>query len=180
MSTPTKPSPLWQFILLIPLALLLTFCSAVPAQPQPTADVAQIVSATLTAYVPEQIEIQPTIAIGGSISGRLGYPSDFIPPLKIVAFRVGGSETYSVQTTLNQTTYRIENLPEGKYNLVAYALNEDGSPSGLAGGYTQAVLCGLTAECTEHGLVDVIVFNGEESIDADILDWYTSDLPPMP
>ncbi|PKN91304.1 MAG: hypothetical protein CVU44_19510 [Chloroflexi bacterium HGW-Chloroflexi-6] len=170
-----------KFLILIPMALLLTFCAAnSPAAPTP--DMAAIVNATLTAFVPEQVDLLPvpTLASGGSISGRLGYPSEAIPPLKVVAFRVGGSEFFFVETALNQADYRIDNLPEGKYNVVAYTLGGDSFPVGLSGGYTQAVLCGMTEACTEHTLVDVIVFNGEESMGVDIIDWLQPNFPPMP
>ena len=170
-------------LLLLLFALFMMACAATaPTAPAPTPDIAAMVEATLTAYIPEAEQMPTALPapVGGSISGKLGYPSEFIPPLKVVAFRVGTNEYFSIETSLNQTSYRIENLPEGKYNIVGYALNEDGSASGLAGGYTQAVLCGLTVECSEHGLVDVIVFDGEESSDADILDWYGGTFPPMP
>jgi hypothetical protein len=163
-------------------ALFITACAANTPAPAPTPDIAAMVAATLTAYVPAAEEMPTALPapVGGSISGGLGYPSSFIPPLKVVAFRVGSDEFFFVQTQLNQTSYRIENLPEGKYHVVGYALNEDGSASGLAGGYTQAVLCGLTVECTEHSLVDVVVFDGEESAGADVSDWYGGTFPPMP
>lgn len=171
-----------KFLFLVPLALLLTFCAPASPAAMPSPDVAAIVEATLTAYAPAEAEIlpAPTLASGGAISGRISYPSEAIPPLKVVAFRVGSSEIYTVETTLNQTNYRIENLPEGKYNVVAYTLGGESFPVGLSGGYTQAVLCGMAESCTEHGLVDVVVFNGEESSEIDILDWLQPNFPPMP
>jgi hypothetical protein len=169
-----------KFLMLIPLSLLLTFCAAPGAAPAP--DVADIVSATLTAYVPAPEEMPTPLPAptGGSISGRLSYPADAIPPMKVVAFRVGSDEFFFVETAHNQPIYRIDNLPEGKYNVVAYTLGGDSFPAGLSGGYTQAVLCGMGEECTEHGLVDVVVFDGEESSEVDILDWLQPDFPPMP
>lgn len=172
-----------KFLILIPLSLLLTFCAAPGGNSgAPAPDVADIVSATLTAYVPEQVDLQPILPAptGGSISGRLSYPADAIPPMKVVAFRVGSDEFFFVETARNQPIYRIDNLPEGKYNVVAYTLGGDSFPVGLSGGYTQAVLCGMGESCTEHGLVDVIVFDGEESSEVDILDWLQPDFPPMP
>ena len=171
-----------KFLILIPLTLLLTFCAANPGPAAPTVDIAAIVNATLTAYVPEQGELAPVLPAptGGSITGKLGYPSEAIPPLKVVAFLAGSGQYFSVETTLNQPSYRFDNLPEGKYNIVAYTLGSDSFPAGLAGGYTQAVLCGMGAECTEHTLVDVIVFSGEENSDVDILDWLQPGFPPMP
>lgn len=171
-----------KYLILAPLTLLLTFCAANGAPAAPTADIAAMVSATLTAYVPPQPEIDqaPAPAGGGRISGQISYPAGSIPALKVVAFRVGRDEFFFIETAPNQTSYLIENLPEGKYHIVAYTLGEDSFPAGLAGGYTQAVLCGMGEECTEHGLVDVVVFEGEESTDVNIFDWLQQDLPPMP
>lgn len=172
-----------KFLVLIPLALLLVSCAAPGGNPSASSpDVAAIVNATLTAYVPDQADLEPPppALVGGSISGKLGYPAGAIPPMKVVAFRVGSDEFFFVETVLNQPTYRIDSLPEGKYNVVAYTLGGDSFPVGLSGGYTQAVLCGMAESCTEHGLVDVVVFDGEESTDVDVLDWLQPELPPMP
>ncbi|MDX9991011.1 MAG: hypothetical protein RBS68_03075 [Anaerolineales bacterium] len=171
-----------KIIFLAPLALLLTFCAPNSSVAAPTPDVAAMVSATLTAFVPEQVDLEPAPAapVAGSLSGKLSYPAEAIPPMRVVAFRVGSDAFFLTETALNQPTYRIENLPEGKYHVVAYTLGGDGFPAGLAGGYTQAVLCGMSADCTEHSLAEVIVFDGEESADVDILDWLQPDFPPMP
>lgn len=167
-----------QYLLLIPLALLLTFCSPAPAA-QPTPNVSAIVSATLTAVAAEPQEMALPIEAGG-IEGRLSYPADSLPALRIVAFQVATGQYYSVDTLAGQTTYRLEGLPEGKYNILAYTLGSDTFPAGLAGGYTQAVMCGMGPECADHGLVDVIIFDGEITPDVDILDWLQPNFPPMP
>jgi hypothetical protein len=63
------------------------------------------------------------------------------------------------------------------YNIVAYTL--DGR---LAGGYTIAVLCGLTADCSDHSLVPIPVAGGLEVSDIDPADWYAPEgtFPPAP
>ncbi len=166
-----------KFLLLIPLALLLAFCSPAPAA-QPAPDVSAIVSATLTAVAPDG-QVVSSVQAGG-VEGRLGYPADSLPAMRIVAFQVATGQYYSVDTVAGQSTYRLDGLAEGKYNVLAYTLGSDSFPVGLAGGYTQAVMCGMGPECTDHGLVDVIVFDGEITPGVDILDWLQPNFPPMP
>jgi hypothetical protein len=115
----------------------------------------------------------------GSIRGRLGYPSEVVPDLIIVAFLYGTDTFYSIVTDLNQTEYQFSELPAGNYHLVAYTRGEDAFPEGLAGGYTQAVLCGMQEGCNDHSLVDVRVVEGKIVENADILDWLVP-LPPKP
>ncbi len=166
-----------KFLLLIPLALLLAFCSPAPAA-QPAPDVSSIVSATLTAVASDG-QVVSSVQAGG-VEGRLGYPADSLPAMRIVAFQVATGQYYSVDTVAGQSTYRLDGLAEGKYNVLAYTLGGDSFPVGLAGGYTQAVMCGMGPECTDHGLVDVIVFDGEITPGVDILDWLQPNFPPMP
>jgi Tol biopolymer transport system component len=42
----------------------------------------------------------------------------------------------------------------------------------MGGGYTQAVPCGLTAECTDHSLIPVAITPGQITSGADLCDWY--------
>lgn len=165
-----------KFLLLIPLALLLAFCSPAPAA-QTEPDVSAIVNATLTAVAAEP---QAALVEAGGIEGRLGYPADSLPALRIIALQVATGQYYSVDTAAGQETYRLDGLPEGKYNVLAYTLGSESIPAGLAGGYTQAVMCGMGPECADHGLVDVIVFDGEITPGVDILDWLQPNFPPMP
>ena len=116
----------------------------------------------------------------GSIRGKLSYPSEFIPPLRIVAFRVENgawSQQYTyVDTNLNAGEYQIDGLQPGFYWITAYTIpNGEGAPSGLAGGYSQAVLCGLRVECTDHSLVAVEVKSGQVIGGADPGDWYAAE-----
>lgn len=165
-----------RLLLFLSLFVLLAGCAAPPSA-APTPDVGWMVRATLTAIAAEG---PAASAPGGGIEGQVLYPSQARPALRIVAFQVATGQTYSVETTPGQTSYRLEGLPEGKYNVVAYTLGSDSLPAGLAGAYTQAVLCGMGPECTEHGLVDVIVFAGETTSGVDILDWFQPNFPPMP
>lgn len=120
----------------------------------------------------------PTAASSGSIQGSLSYPSEFIPSLAVVAFRVGGgSGEYSFVTTQQgQATYSISVEP-GRYFVVAYILG-----GGYAGGYSQAVSCGLQVNCSDHSLIPVIVSEGAAVTGIDPADWYAPEgaFPPYP
>lgn len=113
----------------------------------------------------------------GTISGRLSYPSDFIPPLRVVAFEVGGYNYRYVDTQQDQNVYHITGLRPGIYHVVAYTL--DGA---LAGGYTQAVPCGLSTGCNDHSLIDVAVEAGKDTPFINPADWYAPEgtFPPIP
>ena len=123
----------------------------------------------------------PPGGLSGSIEGNLSYPSEGIPPMAVVAFRVGGqpNEYYYVVTGANQSTYELVNLPVGTYSIVAYPMLEGNT---LAGGYTQAVPCGLSANCTDHSFISVPVSAGSATLGANPTDWYApqGSFPPNP
>ncbi|MFZ5809661.1 MAG: carboxypeptidase-like regulatory domain-containing protein [Chloroflexota bacterium] len=111
----------------------------------------------------------------GSISGNLSYPSEFIPPLRVVAINTATNQAYSVDTAMNQTTYQLDNLPAGSYFVIAYYQN-------LAGGYSQFVTCGLSVDCSDHTLIPVTVNAGEVTPNINPGDWYApaDAFPPNP
>ena len=176
-------------IILAILALSLTtiFCTLLPGgQGSPTQDVNAMVNATLTALadiaptlvptVPLVPTIPPAPATGG-ISGHLSYPSDFIPPLRVVAFDAADPLNYSyVDTLQDQSDYTISGLPAGAYHVVSYKTTT------LAGGYTRMVPCGLAYGCDDHSLIDVTVTAGATTTGIDPGDWYADSgaFPPMP
>jgi hypothetical protein len=109
----------------------------------------------------------------GSISGSLNYPSSFIPSMDVVAFSPDSSSYFYVVTTEGSSSYQIDNLPVGGYYVVAYP-NMDGGGT-LAGGYSAAVPCGLSVECTDHSLFIVPVTSGQITTGADPFDWYAPE-----
>jgi hypothetical protein len=181
---------------LLPLLFVLFACGA---QPQPTQDVSAIVNATLTAIAVQpdpQLVVRPTDPNAtpgrdyfppmGTITGSLSYPSSFIPSMRVAFFNLTDGSVSYTDTGMNQGTYSID-LPEGTYNIVAYPYDAasytppaPGAPA-LAGGYTQAVPCGLLADCTDHSLIPVTVVAGQ-TITADPGDWYApaGTFPSMP
>jgi hypothetical protein len=166
------------FVLMVTLGLLLSACGA--GQPvEPTLDVDTIVQATFQALTAQAPQATPTVVSEtGSISGALSYPSEGIPPLLVVAFRVDSDEYYWVQTAQNQSAYQMDGLKPGTYHVVAYAL-PDGK---LAGRYDQFYLCGLHQGCTDSNWVDVQVQAGVVTPNVDPGNWYigAENYPSMP
>jgi hypothetical protein len=122
--------------------------------------------------VPLPLGVEP-IGGTGSISGSLNYPSNFIPSMDVVAFSTDSSSYFYVVTTESSSSYQIDNLPVGGYFIVAYP-NMDGGGT-LAGGYSAAVPCGLSVDCTDHSLFTVTVTNGEVTTGANPFDWYAPE-----
>lgn len=133
---------------------------------------------TVSTPVPTSTQIPSVdIAGAGSISGKLLYPAEGIPPLLIVAYRLDITQVFTVKTVQGQNTYTIGNLPVGTYNVVAYQITGT-----LAGGYSAAVPCGLSSKCTDHTLLGVVVSAGSDTPDITPGDWYAPDgtFPPKP
>jgi hypothetical protein len=124
----------------------------------------------------------PAAAADGGISGTLMYPASGIPALRIVAFQVGGSAYYHVDTNLGQSNYELDHLPPGTYHVVAYPLPGGGFTGGPPGGYSQMVPCGLQAGCTDHTLIDVVVTSGNVTAGVNPNDYYANpgSFPPNP
>ncbi len=111
--------------------------------------------------------------------GDITFPSGEAPQLRIVAFEVAeGRPTgqyYYIETNPGQTAYNMTQLPATSYFVIAYTL-PDYSGEPMAAGYTQAVTCGLTENCTDHSLIPVAVNAGQETQGASPTDW---NAPPQ-
>lgn len=183
-----------RFFWLIPLALAALVCNFGAPRPKatPTPDLAALVEATLTAFAAAAPVASPT-PVGaqlpargfmppmGWIAGRLSYPSEGIPALRLAAFEVTTGEVSYTDLPAGQAEYTFE-LPVGTYQVVAYVLPTEGFSGGLAGGYTQAVPCGLAVECANHTLLPVTVTEAQTTENIDPGDWYAPEgsFPPMP
>jgi len=153
-------------ILFVLLFVALVFAACSPAPAEPTQDLETIVQATFQALTLQAPTQEPATQTGG-ISGQLSFPSQGIPPLLVVAFDVNSQSYYYVITIENQSAYQIDNLPAGNYYIVTYT--QDGT---LSAGYSQAVVCGLLAECTDHSLIAVPVTSGQVTNNINPQDWY--------
>jgi hypothetical protein len=117
------------------------------------------------------------------ISGRLSYPSDFMPPMSIYAFTMQANSLVAVfraHTKGGVTTYALEGLAPGRYTVVAYSSFD--RTNYLASGYTRAVPCGLQQACTDHALIPVAVRAGDAVPNIDPTDFApgATGFPPLP
>ncbi|HOZ38013.1 MAG TPA: hypothetical protein PLH64_04600 [Anaerolineaceae bacterium] len=157
-------------------------------QPTATCPVCQASEPTATPITPTETPIPPTetpitptetpvptatVQATGSVSGRLGYPSEMVPPLRVVAFNILTGEFYWQNTVLNQMNYRFEALPVGTYHVLAYLIENPTRTFYAA--YSNYVTCGYLESCTDHTLAPVEVKAGVETTNVDPNDWYGAD-----
>jgi len=168
-----------QLLLLIPVVLSILACNfAVSTGRISTATPAVILTPTS----------QPLHA---TIAGKLSYPSEFLPPMRVVAFSLTDTKAYFIDTAKDQGQFSIH-VPAGTYYLVSYPHEGVAGTTGqadsytmgggpFAGGYTQTVPCGLSAGCDDHTLLPITVTKGQ-TVNADPGDWYApaGTFPPMP
>ena len=169
-----------KLLLLIPLLLSILACNfAVSKFPTPTSEE----TFTATPY--------PSSDFNATITGALSYPSEFLPPMRVVAFSLTDKKAYFVDTAKNQGQFSLK-VPAGSYYLVSYLHEGTAGETGqvesytlgggpFAGGYTQMVPCGLTANCEDHTLLPLTVTEGQ-SVTANPGDWYAPEgtFPLMP
>jgi hypothetical protein len=134
-------------------------------------------------YSPEDVLLDPLAAENtssevptGSVTGKICYPSEFIPEMTLFIQDLSSQEISELYIAENQDRYSLDLAP-GRYIAFAY-LNSGAS---IIGSYSNAVLCGLNAGCTDHSLVEFEVNAGQTLGDIDICDWYSSEaVPPDP
>ena len=159
------------------VASLLAGCQPTPApdaRPAPTPSPLTQPAAPAVAAA----DIAPAAASGG-ISGRLSYPSEYLPPMRVCAFELAEATPYCVRTGKGQAQYRLEGVPPGDYLVLAFPQEADALP----GGYTGCIQ-DLSAACRDHDLQPVVVAPGRTTLDIDPADYYAdaADWPqePMP
>lgn len=113
----------------------------------------------------------------GSISGTLVYSNNIIPAMMIVAFETPGDAWYITNTQEGDTEYTIENVPPGRYYVVAYP---EGSENGAGFGYI--VECGPHSDCIDRELILVDVIIGGTTKGVNLWDWEAPEgaYPPRP
>lgn len=111
------------------------------------------------------------------VEGYIGYPSDYVPQMEVYLENVetGAQLKMMVETSFDgESAYCFQDVPDGKY--IIFAIPTDPDIETLVGGYTNAVPCGLTVDCDDHGYIELDVKNGTHLKDINIYDWYTDDV----
>lgn len=148
--------------------------SLIPVEVEPGQTVTEIHPADW--YLPEELSrywpSDPTLEEPGGIEGLLSYPSDFIPPLRVVVFSLDTDDFYDLYTpgSLEISSYLIEDIPPGKYHVLAYLVEPE---SDFCAAFTQYARCGYwTADCDfDPELVEVSVFPGQIVRRVDLMHW---------
>ncbi|HEX8532931.1 MAG TPA: hypothetical protein VF662_02085 [Allosphingosinicella sp.] len=108
------------------------------------------------------------------LSGELSYPSDYLPQDLRVCAELLSSGALSCNARFHDSkgkrTYRLE-VPAGRYHV--YATTSE--MPGYKAYYTEAVLCGLSVECTSHLPVPLELRPGQVRNGIDPGDWYNLD-----
>lgn len=159
--------------------IVLSACSggATESQLSDADAVSTIVAATVQANAAANQAATQAAPKTGSIAGNLSFPSERILPLNVVAYLEGSASWTLVTTEMDQGDYQIDGLAPGNYTVVAYVSDGD-----FGGGFTWAVPCGLSVECTDHSLIVVEVYAGQITSGVDPGDWYAEEgaFPPNP
>ena len=190
-------------VILVGILLLATTLQTTPAAIA-TATAAPTTTATpsaTTASPPTTVTptAPPTAAASGVLTGSLGYPSEFIPPLTVYAISVADQRVFfSVDTpryplatnTPPRPSYTMTGVAPGTYYVLAYRNdNVNVEAKDAPGVYSQYVLqclqpnaAGSTpapgCSSSDHSLVPVTVRAGETVPRIDVTDWYY--VPPRP
>lgn len=112
----------------------------------------------------------------GEVWGKICFPSESIPPMTLYFQNTSTLQTLSFPIEENQTSYQYE-LPAGVYNAFAWLPDRE-----FGGSYSEYVLCGGGANCTDHSLVPFLVQEDRVTTGVDICDWHgdTGLIPPVP
>ena len=106
------------------------------------------------------------------VSGRLSYPSEYIPAMRVCAVQVSDpGYGICVETPPYQRTYTLEVRP-GQWWVLAWP--RDTGTAGDPGAYTEAVSCLAEgrAGCDDGRLRVLDLAAGQQQDGVDILDWY--------
>lgn len=115
-----------------------------------------------------------TLAKQGTITGSLGYPSEFIPPGRVKAQNTNTKQVFTVnveglQENIGTDKFSIE-VPEGTYYLKYEACTEPKEPDNCIDGYYTSN--DGTAQNQTHDLIPVKIKRGETVGNIHILDFY--------
>ncbi len=126
----------------------------------------------------ENIDLPSSENILGTIEGSLGYPSDYIPEMKICAENIKTKEEFCSYEQIidkkfnKEIGYRIE-VPEGIYHVYSQLINEKQKKlNEYKAYYSKFVTCGMSIECKSHKKIETKVEAGKTMSEIDPEDWY--------
>src|SRR4029077_13761890 len=192
IATPRRKAvrPSWAVLL---LGLLAASCAApvtVPPSPAPTSNPTIFASTPPVGTSPPT----PSAAIGGAITGRFAYPSDFIPQVTVYAISVNDSKVFfsvdfagfgnpprpTLPPGVSQATYTISGVAAGTYWVIAYR-NDGQLPN--PGYYSRQPDCYRaqpSGPCPDLTLVPVAVTAGQTTSGIDVITWGRLPSQPSP
>jgi hypothetical protein len=131
-----------------------------------------MLATTPVATTPPDTRLDPK-APQGAIGGRIEYPAGVAPAMRICA--IAGDARNCVDIPAGRTLYRIGNLPDGDYQVVARV--EDGKTP--VAGHVKQVQC-IRAPCPAQ-LETLQVAQGKEIATADLNGFYEQreDFPAL-
>jgi uncharacterized protein YecT (DUF1311 family) len=104
----------------------------------------------------------------GNITGTITYPGESVPALRIYAFTTDGRALKMIETPKNETKFVLADLPVGRYHIVAFPYEKQGSIEAVA--WTKAAHC-IKGPC-DHALVPVTVTAAATAEGVLLSDWY--------
>lgn len=113
----------------------------------------------------------------GIVGGKLSYPSEYIPALRIYLKNINNNNIITYDTKVDDGKYEIKNVPIGNYIAYTYPIEKELEIDKSGAGYTNAVPCGLHYGCDDHNLMIFEVTGGSILGNIDITDWYGAIIP---
>lgn len=184
---------------LIAVSLMRGPTSPVSSTSTPTATpLLQTASSNPTISAPSPTVPPTATPEAGAITGRLGYPSDFIPPVTVYAISttdprvwysvnyagVGNPPRPTPQPGTSGDTYTITGVAPGTYWVVAYRNDATGPMLGPDPGYySRAAAClriPNSGGCPDQTLIPATVIAGQTTSGIDIVVWGPPREQPLP
>jgi hypothetical protein len=122
------------------------------------------------ATTPPDTRLDPK-APHGAIGGRIAFPTGVAPAMRICA--LDGSTQHCIDIPAGRTLYRVGNLPDGQYQLVARV----DDPKTPVAGHVKEVQC-IRAPCPAQ-LETLQVAQGKDIANADLNGFY-AERPDFP
>lgn len=186
-------------ILVAGVALLYVARAQVPpttdvSTPTPTGTATALTASASTAPSSTAVPTA-TSQVGGAITGRFGYGSDFIPPVTVYAISTTDPRVwYSVNFAglgnpprptaapgTSGNTYTITGVAPGAYWVVAYRNDGQRPDPGLYSRVSECFRTTPSGPCPDGTLVPATVTSGQTTSGIDILTWgYPPPVPPSP